>query len=204
MTPQAPPLPLLGVQAGFHRFSVAEYHRLIQAGFLTEDDNIELIDGYLVQKMSRNPPHDGTLFRLSKRLSAILTIGWDVRSQSAVTLTRSEPEPDLALVRSDPADYTIRHPTAAEVGLIIEVADSTLAGDRADKGRIYAEAGIVCYWIVNIPDRQIEVYTSPSGPAAAPAYAQRQDYRPGDSVPVILDGATVAPLAVADVLPQRG
>jgi Uma2 family endonuclease len=187
--------------AGFRRFSVAEYHRLIELGILTEDDNLELLDGYLVLKMGRNPPHDGTLDDLDNRLRTLLPSGWIVRCQCALTLTRSEPEPDLAVVRQEPTRYRTRHPTAADVGLVIEVADSTLASDRADKGAIYAEAGIACYWIVNIPDRQIEVYTSPSGPTAAPAYAQGRDYRPGDSVAVVLDSTTVATLAVRDVLP---
>jgi Uma2 family endonuclease len=201
MTPQSTHLPLLGVMAGFRRFTVDEYHRLIELGILTEDDNLELIDGYLVQKMSRNPPHDGTLHDLFKRLLAVLPPGWDIRGQSAVTLTRSEPEPDLAVVRAEATGYRTRHPTAADVGLVIEVADSTLPGDRADKGRIYAEAGIGCYWIVNIPDRQVEVYTSPSGPTASPAYGQRQDYRAADLVPVVLDGNTVAGFPVQDLLP---
>jgi hypothetical protein len=85
--------------------------------------------------------------------------------------------------------------------MLIEVSDSTLAGDRADKGRIYARANIPIYWIVNLVDRLIEIYTSPSGPIADPTYAQRQDYRPGDSVPLILDGITVTTIAVSDLLP---
>src|SRR5204863_6593776 len=103
LTPQATPLPLLGVMAGFRRFSVAEYHRLTELGILTEDDNLELIEGYLVLKMSRNPPHDGTLHRALKRLTTVLPVGWDIRVQSAVTLIDSEPEPDLAIVREDAA-----------------------------------------------------------------------------------------------------
>src|SRR5436305_3593125 len=128
---------------------------MIELGILTEEDNLELIDGYLVRKTSRNPPHDGTLHRLLKRLLAALPPGWDVRVQSAVTLADSEPEPDLAVVREDPGGYLTRHPTPADVGLVIEVADSTLPGDRADKGRVYARAGIACYWIINLVDRQV-------------------------------------------------
>jgi Uma2 family endonuclease len=170
-------------------------------GILTEDDNLELIEGYLVLKISRNPPHDGALHRVLKRLTRVLPPGWDVRVQSAITLPDSEPEPDLAIVLDDPAGYTTRHPTAAEVGLVIEVSDSTLAGDRVDKGRVYARAGIPCYWIVNIPDLQIEVYTFPSGPTAVPAYAQRLDCRIGATVSLELAGASIATFAVRDLLP---
>src|ERR671939_923995 len=115
MTPQATNLPLLGTMAGFRRFTVDEYHRLTELGILTEDDNLELIEGYLVLKMPRNPPHDGTIHRVLKRLVKLLPPGWDVRVQSAVTLVDSEPEPDLAVVREDPCGYLTRHPTAADI-----------------------------------------------------------------------------------------
>jgi len=94
-----------------------------------------------------------------------------------------------------------RHPGPADIGVVIEVADSTLVGDRADKGRIYARANLPCYWIVNLQDGQIEVYTSPSGPMVSPGYAQHLDYRPGDSVPFLLDGVLAANIPVQELLP---
>jgi Uma2 family endonuclease len=187
--------------AGFRRFSVAEYHKLTEIGILTEDDNLELLEGYLVLKMSRNPPHDVSIHLILRALLSILLPGWSVRVQSAITLTESEPEPDLAVVRGDERTYSNRHPGPADVGLVIEVSDTTLPGDRADKGRIYARAGLACYWIVNLTDRQVEVYTSPSGPTASPAFAQRVDYHVGDSVPLVLDGTTVANVVVQELLP---
>src|SRR5438132_62975 len=105
MTTQIAPLPIQGTMAGFRRFSVAEYHRLIQIGILTEDDNLELLEGYLVHKMSRNPPHDGTIQKVMKRLLRFHPAGWEVRVQSAITLPESEPEPDLAVVRGDENTY---------------------------------------------------------------------------------------------------
>src|SRR5262249_30603098 len=130
MPTQAVNLPIQGTMAGFRRFSVAEYHKLIESGILTEDDNLELLEGYLVHKMSRNPPHDATIQRLMKRLLRLLPPGWDLRVQSAVTLSESEPEPDLAVVRGDENAYIARHPAGADVGLVIEVSDSTLPADR--------------------------------------------------------------------------
>jgi len=85
--------------------------------------------------------------------------------------------------------------------LLAEVSDSTLQGDRLDKGRIYARAGIAAYWIINLVDRCVEVYTNPSGPAAAPCYGQRQDYRPGDVLPLTLAGNVVASIPVDELLP---
>lgn len=202
MTSQIANLPLLGTLAGFRRFSVDEYHRLTELGFLTENDALELLEGYLVLKMPRNPPHDGTLHRSFKRLAKALPAGWDIRIQSAVTLSDSEPEPDIAIVREDVAGYTTRHPLATDVGVLVEVSDTTLEGDRADKSRIYARAGILVYWIINVADRQVEEYTQPSGPGAAPAYMLRQDYRDGDNVPLVLQGRQVAAISVRDLLPM--
>jgi Uma2 family endonuclease len=187
--------------AGVRRFSVSEYHRLIELGILTEDDNLELLEGYLVHKMTRNPPHDAATQKGNKKWLRLLPPGWDLRVQSAITLTDSEPEPDFAIVRGDENTYLTRHPSAADVGLVIEVSESTLPGDHDDKGRIYARAGIACYWIVNLIDRQIEVYTSPSGPVSDPKFGHRVDYRPGDSVSVLLGGTTQIQVAVQDLLP---
>jgi Uma2 family endonuclease len=201
MTPTILSLPLQGQMAGFRRFSVAEYHKLIEIGILTEDDNLELLDGYLVHKMSRNPPHDAALQLIQETLPRFLPAGWCLRMQSAITLSRSEPEPDAALVRGNARTYATHHPKPPDIGLVIEVSDSTLDGDRIDKGRLYAEAGIACYWIVNLVYRQIEVYTQPSGAAATPSFGHRRDYALSDDVPLALDGIVVANIPVRELLP---
>lgn len=179
------------------RFSVDEYHRMTQIGVLTDEDKVELLDGYVVLKMPRNPPHDGTIQKILKRLGRLLPPGWDARGQSAVTFTLSEPEPDVAVVRGDECTYLTRHPGPAEVGLIIEVAETSLDRDRNEKARIYAQAGIAVYYIVN----RIEVRTAPGNVSGQPAYAQQQDFAPGDQVPLVLDGVTVATIDARELLP---
>jgi Uma2 family endonuclease len=87
------------------------------------------------------------------------------------------------------------------VGLIVEVADSSLLDDRRDKARLYARDSIVEYWIVNVRDRQVEVYTQPSGPAAAPAYGDVRVYGPGQSVPLVLGGVAVGTDLVDELFP---
>jgi Uma2 family endonuclease len=150
-------LPVLGLRGGFRRFSVAEYGRLAEVGILTEDDRLELIEGYLVNKMTVNPPHAGTVRRLERLLQRLLPPDWDCRTQSPLVLPDSVPEPDLAVVVFDADDYRTRHPTAADAALVVEVSDSSLEGDRGDKVRIYARAAISIYWIVNLADGQVEV-----------------------------------------------
>lgn len=109
-TPMATVVPPHWLRAGFRRFSVAEYHKLIDIGMLTEDDNLELLEGYLVQKMARNPPHDSTLQLLHHALAPAVPTGWCVRIQSAITLSDSEPEPDFAIARGNARSYVSRHP----------------------------------------------------------------------------------------------
>lgn len=187
--------------AGFYRFSVAAYHKLIEIGMVTEDDNLELLDGYLVHKTSRSPPHDAAIQMIQKQLFRILPPDWGLRIHSGVTLSHSEPEPDGAIARGNARTYATHYPTPPDIGLVIEVADSTLDGDRIDKGRLYAEAGIDYCWIVNLVDRQIEVYTLPSGVTNTPSFGQRQDYRLSDDVPLLLDGNAVGTIRAADLLP---
>ena len=130
-----------------------------------------------------------------------LAAGLGSAGPERITLSESEPEPDFTIVRGDARAYLTRHPTAAEVGLVIEVSDSSLLGDRDDKGRIYAHAGVSCYWIVNVQDNWIEVYTLPSGPVADPKYAQRVDHRPGDTISLVLGNGAPILIPAQDMLP---
>jgi Uma2 family endonuclease len=183
------------------RFTVDEYHRLAEIGVLTEDDDVELLEGWIVPKMARNPPHDTSLELADEAIGGLLPPGWRRRIQSAVTLPDSEPEPDIAVVRGDARSRAGRHPGPGDAGLLIEVADASLAHDRQDKGRVYANAGIVCYWIINLVDRQVEVYTDPTGPDADPRFRQRHDYGVNDTVPLVIEGREVGRIAVRELLP---
>ncbi len=187
--------------AGFRRFTVPEYHKLIEIGMLTEDDRVELLEGYLVEKMPHDPIHDGTLQKINRRLLRAIPNGWDLRIQMVATLGQSEPEPDGALVRDDSSGYMTRHPGPADFGIVIEVSNTTLDSDRTDKLAIYARARLPVYWIVNLIDMQIEVDEQPSGPTVSPDYATRNTYTPGDAVPLVLDGNAVGTIPVSDLLP---
>jgi Uma2 family endonuclease len=200
MTPTATPM-TYGHDASIARFSVARYQRMIETGILTSEDKVELLENYVVLKMPRNPPHDSTFQRMLRPLLRVLPAAWDVRIQSAIALTDSQPEPDYTVVRGGAADYEKRHPVSADVGLAIEVGDSSLLRDQRDKTRIYARGNIPIYWIVNLVDRRVEVYTQPSGPTADPAYGSFRIYQSGDSIPLVLDGNPVGTIPVSDLLP---
>ena len=200
MTPTAAPV-TYGLDASIARFSVSRYQRMIETGILTPDDKVELLENYVVLKMPRNPLHDGTIDLLKATLPAGIPAGWLLRIQQTVVLPDSQPEPDFAIVRGTPRSYLARHPIPTDVGVVIEVADSSLPRDQRDKTRIFARGGIPCYWIVNLVDQRIEVYSQPSGPSAVPAYQSFQTYQPGDAVPLVLDGITVGTVPAAELLP---
>jgi Uma2 family endonuclease len=189
-----PPFPV-------RRWTVAEYHQLIQIGVFAHDEQFELLEGWIVPKMSRNPPHDVALDKAQEVIRHNLPAGWRLRVQSAITTGDSEPEPDLAAVLGPAERYLDHHPGPTEIGTLIEVAESSLAQDRVEKGRIYARAKIPVYWIINLVDRRIEVYTDPTGPDRMPCYRQRQDYGANQSVPLCIEGRVVAQLPVQELLP---
>lgn len=189
-------------QSAFRKFTLDEYHKLIEIGVLIDGEPYELLEGNLVRKMPRGTPHDSAIDRLEGEFLRVLPPDWFPRSQRAVTLAQSdsEPEPDIAVVPGPRNRYTRAHPAAAELGIVVEVSDSSLAIDRHDKNRIYAAEGIPVYWVVNIPEKQIEVYTQPAGTGDDAAYTRRDDFSVGTSVPVVLGAATVGAVAVSEVL----
>jgi hypothetical protein len=202
MSIMAPPAPPGGPLWPVRRITVEQYHRMIEAGIITAEDRVELLEGYLVARNGHNPPHDGPITVLQRRLQRLLPEDrWVVRVQMPVTLDESEPEPDLALVRGSEREYFVRKPTAADVALVVESADSSLPRDRTVKGPIYARNRLPVYWIINVVDLRVEVYTDPTGPDTAPTYRQRRDYNPSEMVPLVIDGQEVARFLVNDLLP---
>jgi hypothetical protein len=200
--------PAIEVQAAprapsLYRFTVAQYHRMIEAGILNENDRVELLEGWVLQKMAHNPPHDATITRINRRLTRLLPETWLVRIQSAVTTSDSEPEPDLAVVRGPEEVYFRRHPAPADIALLVEVADTTLDTDRGEKRRLYARARVSVYWIVNIPEAQVEVYAQPRG-GRSPAYRRQHTCRGSDTVALTLDGEEIAQIPAQDLLPPPG
>ena len=185
---------LIDASETLYRMSVEEYERI---GEFLDDRRVELIDGLLVAKMTQKPPHV-VACELTREAIATTGVpsGWHLREAKPIRLARSEPEPDFSLVRGKARDYADRHPSPADIALVVEVADSSLAKDRL-RARSYGPSDIPVYWIVNLVDRQVEVYSDP-GPHG---YVSRVDYAVGMDVPLVIDGVTVGRIAVADLLP---
>ncbi|MDZ7963235.1 MAG: Uma2 family endonuclease [Aulosira sp. DedQUE10] len=168
-------------------WTVEEYHRMIDAGILTTDDKVELLDGRIIQMSPQKPPHAGTTQRASDYFKTQLTGKAHVRMQLPITLSTSEPEPDIAVVRIDPAAYGDHHPTPSEILLLIEVSYSTFNIDREEKALIYAKAGIAEYWILDVLERQVYVLRQP----AESGYQE---------ITVLTEDAAIAPLAFPEIV----
>jgi Uma2 family endonuclease len=144
------------------RFTIDEYHRLIELGFLTEGDRIELIRGELIQKTAKGTQHTFCTTRLCRQLDRLLGDRAVIRGQDPISLpNQSEPEPDVIIARGRDEDYLAHHPYPEDILLVIEISDTTLDYDQITKLTLYAEAGIANYWIVNLPARQLERYSQP-------------------------------------------
>jgi Uma2 family endonuclease len=184
-----------------HRFTVERYHEMIEKGILTKDDRVELMEGHILEMSPIGGPHSYTVEELYDVLKTMLPPGWKISSQRPVTLPGSEPQPDLSIVRGTSADYRNRHATPSEIALLIEVADSSLAMDRLLKSRVYAAAGVPEYWIVNLAERQIEVYQNPRLDQAAAGYENRQVFSASERVPLALGGQLLGEIAIERILP---
>lgn len=145
-----------------YRFSVEQYHQMGESGVLTPEDSVELLEGWIVKKLDKRPLHGYLVGWLNEWLQSNLSAGWVMQCQLPITTERSEPEPDLVLVRGEHADYRQRHPSGGDCRLVIEVADTSLARDRG-KAEIYAAAGVQEYWIVNAIDNRVECFSASDG-----------------------------------------
>lgn len=180
------------------RFTVEEYHRAIEADVFGADARVELLEGWIVYKMTHNPLHDSTVDRIQEILRDRISREWRVRVQSAITTGDSEPEPDITIARGPASRYAKRHPGAKDIALIVEVADSSIDRDRNDEGPLYARAGISVYWIVNLGESVIEVY---SKTGRAKRYGHLQRYGIEDSVPLVIGGKALPAIPVRELLP---
>jgi len=169
--------------------TVAEYHRMAEAGILTERDRVELIEGELIAMSPIGSEHSGTVNALNRTLVRAVGDRAIVAVQNPVQLDDlSEPEPDFALLKPRDDDYRRATPRPHEVLLIIEVADTSLAYDRAVKRSLYARHGIPEFWIVNLAAKQVEVCRSPTGEQ----YASVSHFgREAVLEPQLLPGATI-------------
>jgi Uma2 family endonuclease len=188
-------------RSGQRRWTRHEYERLIDHGFLDEDDPIELLDGLLLVKEPQHSPHRTAVLLAAKALERAFGEGWFVQVQSPIILDdRSEPEPDVCVVRGAPRDYVDAHPS--HPALVVEVAQTGLAMARGRKAAAYARSRIADYWIVNLVDRVLEVHREPARPGPALRHWRYVAVETLDGERAIAPlAASSASIRVADLLP---
>ena len=182
-------------------WTVSEFERAIDAGIFRADERLELINGEILNKMPQNSPHSSGISALEAALRPIFISGSYLRIQMPLVLGEHDrPEPDIAVVAGTWRDYIDGHPRTAL--LVVEVADSTLLGDRRDKAALYARAGIADYWILNLPEYRLEVHRRPeliNAEMTVSRYQEVSHYTgPQTVAPLAVPAAMVA---VSDLLP---
>ncbi len=162
MATQTKPPPAKALDLRIRRFTVTEYLAMAQAGILTEDDRVELIDGVVTDMAPVASRHLGCVNCYNRELSEAVGRRAIVQVQSPVRLDdNTEPQPDVALLREKADGYASGHPGPEDVLLLIEVADSSLGYDRNEKLPRYARAGIPEVWLTVLPEGVVEAHTEP-------------------------------------------
>lgn len=175
------------------RWTRQEYDLAIKAGVFASQ-HLELLEGRIWEMTPMNPRHAVAVQIAAAALDAAVKSGYTVRVQLPLAMTQaSEPQPDIAIVAGQPRDYAAQHPTHAE--LIVEISDSSLAYDRGEKLSLYARCGVPEYWILNLCDDELEVYSQLSDHA----YQQRDKFVIGDIVPP--SSPRNLPISVSDLIP---
>lgn len=181
------------------RWTRDEYYQMADLGWF-QDQRVELIEGRIVQMPPQTELHYATIHRSSGVLSRVFGKGHVVRSQAPMSVAAaSDPEPDIAVVQGTLEDFT-EHPTTAL--LAVEVSLTTLLFDRRKAG-LYAKAGVPDYWIINLPDRQLEIRRDPMVDETKPfgfTYRTTTIYKPGETVTPL--AAPSSPITVNDLLPS--
>ena len=196
-----PPAMPAWIPSRLYRMTVEQYEAMAASGAIPASHRVHLINGYLVEKMTHNPPHTVADIRCGKELDRVIPRGWHVRPGKPIRIPGrdSEPEPDRCVVRGTMDDYDERHPGPEDIVLIVEIADSSLAEDRdyaIEPLRARGHPGLLDRQRERPPGRGLH----PGGPARIRA---AQFFGEGKSVPVMIRGRQVGRIAVKDILPPR-
>ena len=171
----------MSVQLLRRKFTVEQYHKMVESGILTEDDRVELIRGEIIEMSPIGTKHAAYVKRLNKLLSQKLRDRVLIAIQDPVELNNnSEPQPDVALLKPRDDFYATAHPQSQDIFLLIEVSDSTVMYDREEKIPLYAEANIIEVWLVDINEQIVEVYQQPT----ATGYQLMQKFTSGQTLSI--------------------
>jgi Uma2 family endonuclease len=155
------------------RWSLEDYHRLIAAGLLAQRQ-VELLEGDLIEMPPEGPRHYSVTANGTRYLQLLLGTRALVRQAGPISLTDSEPQPDLAIVQGSAQAYLEQHPGPADILWLVEISQTTLAYDLGDKARLYARTGIPEYWVADLGGNRLLVHRNPEGDRYAEITEKRQ------------------------------
>ena len=185
----------LPTQTERRHFTADEVERMVEVGILGEDEPLELLEGELIVVTPQNPVHAALTEKIRRLIEKAYGRGVHARTHSPLAAgPASLPEPDIGLYRGEAEDYLNRHPAGRDALLVVEIATTSRIVDRA-KARVYAQAGVPVYWLVDVPNRRVEVRTEPRETGE---YALTQVLEPLQQIEVPGSPTTIA---VASLLP---
>jgi Uma2 family endonuclease len=180
-------------------FSVDDFYRMVDLDFFPDDVRVGLWEGQVYEEMGKKHPHSLSWAKLNSALGQILPRGWSLWAECSIAISLNKaPMPDMLILRGDLDDFEDRRPVAADVSLMIELADTSLRIDTGTKLEAYAKAGIPAYWVFNLREDVIYVYTDPI--PAEGRFRSMTTIDPDGSLPFVLDGVPVAMIPASRVL----
>jgi Uma2 family endonuclease len=198
----AQPFSLLDIR---RRITVDEYHRIVESGALGEDPRVELLEGVIVQKMAKNPPHVIVQNLLQEILHALLPrgSGYCVSTGNPITIEDrdGEPEPDLMVIRGKHLDYVGKRQVPADASLVVEISNTSYNEDRTLKWSLYAASGVPVYWILDVNQNRLEIHSEPNGQGEKAGYARTSIIGQDDEVPLVLDGREIGRFCLREIMP---
>jgi Uma2 family endonuclease len=187
-----------------YRMTADDYYRMVDQDIIPHDRRVVLWDGILYEKIGKNLPHSISTSKLVTVFARALPPGWCVWPENPLTIGIDKvPLPDLAVVRGEADDYDKRRPEAADVGLIVEISDTSLKEDEGAKLIEYARVFIASYWIINLRAHRVDVHAEPRVRRGVPSYRVSTPYKPDDQIPLVLDGRQVATILARELLPRQ-
>ncbi|MDG3002435.1 Uma2 family endonuclease [Paludisphaera mucosa] len=184
-----------------YRFAAEQFWRMIDAGIIPDDVDVELVAGR-IYRMTKHEPHNFAVGRLAESLRSMVPQGLYVREEKSMSHDqRTILEPDVAVARGDLKDFRPSPPATSEAALIVEVCASTRTADYRDKVRLYASAGVPLYWVVDVDGRKIDAFSEPQGSGREAGYARQATFLEGQAAAVVLDGREVGRIDAKDLLP---
>lgn len=182
------------------RVTAFEYAAIMRENVLDPAKRHEMVEGWVIEKMTHNARHDYVLSSAHELLAKTIPADYIVRIQCGLRLDESTPEPDLAIVRGPRTRYRQSHPVPTDAALVIEVSDTTYHYDSGMKARMYARNGVERYWVIDTLGDRLELFEEPSGPVDEPSFAVHQTLEKSQRVPLVVRGKLVAELEISRLL----